>query len=230
MSAMDHKIGPLKTYQWALIAGAGGLLYWYIKRKGEATESAAQPTNESFATGLPVGQGTEGSGGSAGGSGAAAEQPAPLPAQWSGPAEFPAAPGLGAGQLFATELGEVAEGAAALRASGLIPPAQGVNPGVGSPEVKWSRNPAVRKLQQRALAKGENPNTVKLPKAKKRRPAPHAKQGSHHHAASHKQSAPKAAVHKGATHAARSHAKPQPKHTQKPPAHHAATHHTRRKK
>lgn len=225
---MNEKIGPLKAWQWAAAAAAAGLLYWYIKHKSE-NETVAQPTNENFATGNPVGQGTEGTGGSANGGGAPVEQPAPLPAV-PNTVESTTAPGLGAGQLFATELGEVAEGAAALRASGLIPPSEGSNPGHGNPVVKWSRNPAVRKLQQKALAKGENPNTVKLPKARKRRPSPHAKQGAHHHAASHKQQAHKTSPHKGHAPAARKHTSPHPKHTQKPPAHHAATHHLRKHK
>lgn len=225
---MDKKIGPLKAWQWGMVAAAGGLLYWYMKRKGETSE---QPASESFATGSQVGQGTEGTGGGVGGAGGgtpAPEAPAPAPAATQEPGT--PAPGLGAGQLFAQELGEVEEGASALRASGLIPPSEGANPGTGAPAVKWSRNPAVRKLQQRALAKGENPNKVKLPKKPKRRPKPHAKQGAHHHQSGHKQPVHHKTPHPGAHHAARRHANPHPRHTQKPPAHHAASHHHRKKR
>lgn len=155
---MKEKYGPLEAWQWGLIIVAVGLLWFYEKKK---SGSEVLNPSESFATGNPVEQGASGT------TGSSSEAPeVPLPREMPEPlfnstnqTESEPAPGLGAGQLFATELGEVAEGRNALEKSGLFPPVQALHPRTTKKKIK-----------------------PKTHSAKRKKPT-HAKQGSHHHAA-----------------------------------------------
>lgn len=188
---MDKKLGPLKTWQWIAIAGAAGLLYWYEKKKSETTTTSEVSPSESFATGNEVGQST-------GGSGAASEQPAPATSA-SNNTEAATAPGLGAGQLFATELEEVKTGREALANSGLIPPSEGAN------------NSAVK-----SHAEKEHTRILSLEKTVKklRKPATHAKAGSHA-SKSTRSHTKEASPHAGARRSSSAHNKPSSAHSQK---------------
>lgn len=212
MSALDHKLGPLKTWQWGLLGGGALLLYIYEKKKSETSlASIEQPATESFNTGNPS-QSAEGSGSSG-------EQPTPLPPE-PHQTETAPAPGLGAGQLFATEVGEVTEGKEALEKLGLVAGAPG-------------KSPSTVKKSSRKATKGRRPGNHRLRgKAK----PPHAKGGQHHHRKhqGHGGHSP----HHGATHAQhhQKHVKKvvvvhggaeAPSQQQ---AHHATHHHRRHKK
>lgn len=194
---VDQKIGPLKTWQWGLIVVSVGLLYWYEKKKS-GTQEVLNPT-ESFATGNPIGQGTEGSGGVG-----VSEQAIPAPSEPHN-TEVSTAPGLGAGQLFATELEEVGGGIEALEKTGLIPP----------------RGALATVTAQ--YKKSEKEKAALL--AKQRKKPTHAKQGTHHHAKSTKH---KATHVSGSTGKAEHKSKSEPSHSTT--VHHASAHHKRKKK
>ena len=189
---MDKKLGPLKAWQWGLILAALALLYWYEKRK---SASAVMEPSESFMTGSPIGQGA----GSEAGAGNPGEQPTPLPPE-PHQQEQAIAPGLGAGQLFATEVGEVKEGQAALESLGVIKPAQ-------STPAKHN----ARTVRHKAKA------------PKKRRGPTHARQGAHHHRQQHTHRKPHSGAHKTtAAHKTGG--------TEAPSQHHGSTHHHRRRR
>lgn len=177
---MNEKLGPLKAWQWGLLAGGLGLAYYYYRKKKEEGASTTEEPSATFATN-PVGSlSTEGTGGgSLSGTGEAREQPTPSTAA---PETGAPAPGIGAGQLFATELGEVTQAREALQASGLIPPAQGANPTLKAHAEKEHARILAQDKRLKALERqGRKPPG----KHNARKPATHAKQGSHHHAARH---------------------------------------------
>lgn len=220
--SMSKKVGGLKVWQWGTLVGGGLLVYYLYTKKSKTTSEEVQPT-ESFATGSQVGQGAEGSGGGSGSggstgtpaehppaSGTPAEQPTPAPSAPAATAESQPAPGLGAGNLFATEVGEVLSGREALEKAGLVPPQPGAN-----------KSP-VTHSKKHAHDKSKKHN-------KDRKKSTHAKQGQHHHEAQKHKQAKNPSPHHGATHAARAHTKPASHHTQKKAVHHAASHHTRKR-
>lgn len=208
-SAINHKLGPLKVWQWGALAGGALFVYYLWSHKKTTTSEAVQPS-ESFATGNPVGQNVEGGGGGGGSStptsGVASEQPAPAPPAPAASAESPTAPGLGAGQLYATEVGEVLSGAMALREAGLIPPAEGAN-------------------HSRMTEPAKKAHEKSKKKSEARKKPTHAKQGQHHHEQQRHKHGRKPSPHHGATHSARAHARSNTHHH----SHHAASHHTRKR-
>lgn len=220
--SLNHKLGPLKTWQWGVLIGGAILLYYlYKKNKEGGTESVAQPASESFNTGEPVGQGVSGgSGGGVGESGHSSEQPQAPPAAAAPQEPGAPAPGLGAGQLFATEIGEVVTGAMALREAGLIPPAQGVSHGSTKPKPHRKAGKTAHKAKHGRSSAGAGHG----------KPT-HAQQGSHHHAAVHAggHTAPGGASGHTGSHGSPHHgAKKQPAPKPKAPAHrHASTHRRR---
>ena len=105
--SMNKKLGPLKTWQWGVLAGGLLLAYYlYERKKGSSTETKEEPASETFASTPQTLTGTSGSGEGSGGGGsstpasppASAEQPTPGPAaqatpEAASPAQLPAASG-----------------------------------------------------------------------------------------------------------------------------------------
>lgn len=163
--------GKKSNRKWLYIAGAVlvvALLVIITKSKGATTEPAP-------AAGVPEGTlGSVGSGGGGageGGGGAAKETPGAPPVLQPG---GPLRPGekrereettSGGSIRFNEEGGAQETPAAGGGAPGPAGPAGAAGPEGG---VKWSRNPAVRAEQQRAIAKGEDPNKVNPHPAGKR--------------------------------------------------------------
>ena len=92
--SMNKKLGPLKTWQWGVLAGGLLLAYYlYERKKGSSTETKEEPASESFASTPQTLTGTSGSGEGSGGGGsstpanpgASAEQPTPGPAAQATP-------------------------------------------------------------------------------------------------------------------------------------------------
>ena len=153
-----------KWVWYALGAGVVLLLIFLVRKKGVATvepQSLVSPEGGGLG-GAGAGGGGEATGGSTVG-GTANSLPIPPPTGQN----LHGAP-LGPG---GTREGEESTAGGAIRLSetggeGKAPGEAGPAGAAASAAVKWSRNAATRKLQQAAIAKGQDPNTVKAPKAK----------------------------------------------------------------
>lgn len=114
---LKRKVGPLPLWGWAAIAGAGlGMLYLVKRSKGATGEPATEA--------VPLSGTTQGPGETGVGGGGEGKIPAPelLPAAPAGPIEgFTTSPTYVAG-TFPGEVADVAEGAKALEALGVVGP------------------------------------------------------------------------------------------------------------
>jgi hypothetical protein len=83
---MKKKIGPLEAWQWAVLAGGAGLVYYLYKKKSEATTGVTPEEEEKLLAGLEKAS-------AAGGGGSGGETAVHAPAGEFGPAGAPGATG-----------------------------------------------------------------------------------------------------------------------------------------
>jgi hypothetical protein len=105
MSNLTHglskKIGPLKAWQWGLIAGGGIVVFTVLKKNGlSLTGKTAAETEESAAGLYDAGTSTTGTGTSAGGGGDNGTAPTPIQITIA-PAETPTTPSTDTSELEA---------------------------------------------------------------------------------------------------------------------------------